>query len=165
MTGWRLGAAIGPSSIINIFAKLSINDESCTNHFVQYGGVEALNGDQSGAKKILSELKLRRDILSERLKNIEGLSLSIPNSTFYLFPDVTEIYEAMGSQSYEEFRLKVLNDTGISFCTREHFGTPFNSEKRKYVRFAYSGISIKDINKSMLILKKYWNNIMALELV
>jgi aspartate/methionine/tyrosine aminotransferase len=32
MTGWRLGAAIGPKNIIDVIAKLNVNDESCSNH-------------------------------------------------------------------------------------------------------------------------------------
>ena len=36
MTGWRLGATIGPKKIIDVIAKLNVNDESCPNHFIQY---------------------------------------------------------------------------------------------------------------------------------
>jgi aspartate/methionine/tyrosine aminotransferase len=50
MTGWRLGASIGPQPIIDVIAKLNLNDESCTNGFVQYAGIEALTGDQSGSR-------------------------------------------------------------------------------------------------------------------
>ena len=53
MTGWRLGAAIGPESVVDVITKINTNDESCTNHFVQYAGVEALQGDQSGSADIL----------------------------------------------------------------------------------------------------------------
>ncbi|SVC27899.1 uncharacterized protein METZ01_LOCUS280753, partial [marine metagenome] len=60
MTGWRLGAAIGPESIMKIFSKLSVNDESCTNHFVQYGGIEALKGNQDAAIFMLNKLQRRR---------------------------------------------------------------------------------------------------------
>ena len=38
MTGWRLGAAIGPAPVIQAIARLNTNDESCTTHFVQYAG-------------------------------------------------------------------------------------------------------------------------------
>ena len=34
MTGWRIGASIGPEPIISIWPD-NINDESCTNHFIQ----------------------------------------------------------------------------------------------------------------------------------
>ncbi len=156
MTGWRLGAAIGPADLMKIFAKLGVNDESCTNHFIQYGGMEALNGNQEGSQTILTELKKRRDALSAKLREIEGVSLFNPNSTFYLFPDITELYHQIGAQSYEDFRSRVLRETGVSFCTREHFGTPLPNEDRKYIRFAYSGISVSDIKESMSKLQEYF---------
>ena len=53
MTGWRLGAAVGPKDLIAVIATLNVNQESCTNHFVQWAGLEALTGDQTGAREIL----------------------------------------------------------------------------------------------------------------
>mgnify|MGYP001444304660 CR=1 FL=1 len=145
MTGWRLGAAIGPGELMKVFAKLSVNDESCTNHFIQYGGIEALTGSPEGAKSILKELKIRRDALANKLRDIPGVSLYKPESTFYLFPDITDIYKKLETKSYEDFRCRILRETGVSFCTREHFGTPFDNEDRQYIRFAYSGIPVDQI--------------------
>ena len=54
MGGWRLGASIASRRpITDVFIKLNTNLESCTNHFAQYAAVEALTGDQSGARRIL----------------------------------------------------------------------------------------------------------------
>ena len=39
MTGWRLGASIGPKEVVDVIAKINVNDESCSNHFVQWGGL------------------------------------------------------------------------------------------------------------------------------
>ena len=159
MTGWRLGAAIGPKKIMKIFSKLGTNDESCTNHFIQYGGVEALKGNQDGAHKILQRLKNRRDALSHNLNKINGIKLTIPNSTFYLFPEITEIFRKMNAESYEDFRKKTLLETGVSFCTREHFGKPLKSENKKFIRFAFSGISKNNIYEGTKKLKDYWSNL------
>ena len=159
MTGWRLGAAIGPEKIMEIFSKLGTNDESCTNHFIQYGGIEALAGNQDGANKILNRLRNRRDTLAKKLNQIKGLQFSIPNSTFYLFPDVTEIYNKMNAKSYEDFRRNTLLSTGVSFCTREHFGKTIEGEKRKYIRFAFSGISEDNINIGIEKLNDYWSTL------
>lgn len=159
MTGWRLGAAIGPEKIMKIFSKLGTNDESCTNHFIQYGGIEALAGNQDGANKILNRLRNRRDALAKKLNQIKGLQFSIPNSTFYLFPDVTEIYNKMNAKSYEDFRRNTLLSTGVSFCTREHFGKTIEGEKKKYIRFAFSGISEDNINIGIEKLNDYWSTL------
>ena len=155
MTGWRLGAAIGSSKLMKVFAKLAINDESCTNHFIQYGGIEALTGSPEGAKSILKELKIRRDALADKLRDIPGISLYKPESTFYLFPDITDIYKKLETKSYEDFRCRILRETGVSFCTREHFGTPFDNEDRQYIRFAYSGIPVEKIDEGMQKLKEF----------
>mgnify|MGYP001189485678 CR=1 FL=1 len=165
MTGWRLGAAIGPTDLMKVFAKLNVNDESCTNHFIQYGGIEALTGDQSGARDLVTELNLRRDVLAKYLNKMSGISCNIPDSTFYLFPDITELYHQMEAQSYEDFRSRVLKETGVSFCTREHFGTPIENEGRKYIRFAYSGIPVDEIEAGMARLKDYWDSFTSNETV
>jgi aspartate/methionine/tyrosine aminotransferase len=156
MTGWRLGAAIGPKEVIDVIAKLNVNDESCTNHFIQYAGIEAITGNQDGAKMILSTLRERRDALLDEFKKINGLTISKPNTTFYLFPDITEIYERMEFNSLEEFRLTTLRKTGVSFCTREHFGSTLTGETRKFIRFAYSGISVELIHEGIGRLINYW---------
>ena len=156
MTGWRLGAAVGPNKIIEIIAKLNVNQESCTNHFIQYAGIEALRGDQRGAEEIVDTLQERRDVLVEELKKIDGVVISKPNTTFYLFPDITDVYHRIGVKSLEEFRIKTLESTGVSFCTREHFGTPLTGETQKFIRFAYSGISVEEIREGIGRLKDYW---------
>jgi aspartate/methionine/tyrosine aminotransferase len=145
MTGWRLGAAVGPDELIAQITKINTNDESCTTHFVQAAGVEALQGDQSGAQAILAELERRRDAAVEQLQGVRGFVIAKPDSTFYLFPNVTEAMNALGFNEVAEFADAALRATGVSFCTRRHFGRPLPGETQQYVRFAYSGISVDDI--------------------
>lgn len=155
MTGWRLGAAIGPREIINIIGTLNVNDESCSNHFIQYGALEGLTGDQTGVRNILETLKKRRDVCVDLLNDIQGVSCYRPQVTFYLFPDVTEAMAAKGIDDYQSFADDILETTGVSMCTRAHFGRPLAGETRKYVRFAYSGIDVDRIEKGMGRLKGY----------
>jgi aspartate/methionine/tyrosine aminotransferase len=145
MTGWRLGAAVGPDELIAQITKINTNDESCTTHFVQAAGVEALQGDQTGAQAILAELERRRDGAVDELQKIPGFVLAKPDSTFYLFPNVTKAMDALGFSDVAEFADAALRATGVSFCTRRHFGRPLAGEIEQYVRFAYSGISVDDI--------------------
>lgn len=155
MTGWRLGAAIGPQKIIDAIAKLNVNDESCSNHFNQYGAIEGLTGDPSGPQKILTVLKERRNLCVDMLNSIEGVKCYRPNSTFYLFPNVTAVMAGRGFTDYEEFRKACLRETGVSFCTRRHFGRPLPAETQRYIRFAYSGIDTADIKTGLSKLKTY----------
>jgi len=149
MTGWRLGAGIGPDEVIAQITKINTNDESCTTHFVQEAGIEALQGDQSGAQAILFELERRRDAAVEQLQKISGFVIAKPESTFYLFPNVTDAMDALGFTEVAEFADAALRATGVSFCTRRHFGRPLPGETEQYVRFAYSGISVEDIQQGV----------------
>ncbi|MCG8513524.1 MAG: aminotransferase class I/II-fold pyridoxal phosphate-dependent enzyme [Halanaerobiales bacterium] len=155
MTGWRLGAALGPAGIIDGIAQINTNDESCTNHFVQYGGIEALRGDQSGAEKILKILRQRRDVAVEILNQIKGVVCHKPETTFYLFPNVTAAMERKGFKTLEEFQQAALEETCVSFCTRSHFGRPLPGETENYLRLAYSGIEQEDIIEGLTRLKEW----------
>jgi aspartate/methionine/tyrosine aminotransferase len=155
MTGWRLGAAVGPDELIAQITKINTNDESCTTHFVQAAGVEALQGDQSGALAILAELERRRDAAVDQLQTVPGFVIAKPDSTFYLFPNVTEAMTSLGFTEVAEFADAALRATGVSFCTRRHFGRPLPGETQQYVRFAYSGISVDDIQTGIGKLREW----------
>ena len=149
MTGWRLGAAIGPVKFIENISKINVNDESCSNHFIQYGALAGLQGSSEGPQQILSVLKERRDLLVDRLNRIPGVRCFRPEATFYLFPNVTGAMKRKGVADVEEFRKLVLQETGVSFCTRRHFGRPLPGETEQYIRFAYSGIDADQIKEGM----------------
>lgn len=155
MTGWRLGASIGPKEVVDVIAKINVNDESCSNHFIQYGALAGLEGDQTEVEAILDVLHARRDATIAGLNAIEGVSCYTPDSTFYLFPNVTELMERKGLTDYEDFRREALHATGVSFTTRLHFGRELPNEPNRYVRFAYSGIGVDDINEGMAALKEW----------
>jgi aspartate/methionine/tyrosine aminotransferase len=155
MTGWRLGAAIGPKEIIDIIAKLNVNDESCANHFIQYGAIEGLTGDQTEAKQILTTLKERRDMTVDILNSVEGVRCFRPNATFYLFPNITEAMKKKDLTDYDSFRIALLHETGVSVCTRLHFGRALEGEKDLYIRLAYSGIDTSEIREGLAKFKAF----------
>ncbi len=49
----------------------------------------------------------------------------------------------------EEFRKICLHETGVSFCTRRHFGRPLPDETEQYIRLNYSGIDVGQIKEGM----------------
>ena len=149
MTGWRLGAGVGPKEFIDAIARLNVNDESCSNQFVQWAGVEALRGDQSESKKLVQILKERRDVTYDLIKDIDGIKTLKTEITFYLFPNVTGAMKKKGIDTLDRFSDAALKNTGMSFCTREHFGRPLPSEDQYYIRLAYSGIDIPLIREAL----------------
>lgn len=156
MTGWRLGCSAGPADVMEAISKFNTNQESCSNHFVQAAGIACLTGPQEPQAQIIEALKGRRDVLVEALQGIDGVEVSRPETTFYLFPDVTEVFKRKGYTDPAKFRLDALYETGVSFCSREHFGRPLPGEDRVFIRFAYSGIDVDRIQVGIAALKNYW---------
>ena len=157
MTGWRLGAAIGPQNAVDIISKFNTNIESCTTHFIQRGMVEALEGDTSGPDNILAELRKRRDATVAGLNAIDGISVTAPNSTFYLFPNISAIMKRKNITDVNVLMKQALTETNVSFCTRKHFGRTVKNEIGDYLRFAYSGINVDNINEGMARLKLFFD--------
>ena len=149
MTGWRLGAAIAPVPVAEMIAKLNTNDESCTAHFVQWAGLEGITGDQSGPVALVNAMRSRRDATVAGVGAIAGMHTACPDATFYLFVNVTGAMHAKGFTDVAEFATAALHSTGVSFCTRRHFGRPQPGETDQYIRLAYSGIDIADITAGL----------------
>jgi len=157
MTGWRLGAAVGPAEVVNHINRLNTNDEACTTHFIQWAGIHltAPSAQDFLHNTLLPELKKRRDLIVPLLNKIPGFHAYLPKATFYVFVNVTKAMQLTKSQSLEEFRKLILSKTGVAVCQREHFGNALPSDTEFYIRFAYSGITCELIEESMKVLTEF----------
>ena len=64
-------------------------------------------------------------------------------------PQVKPDSDRMGYTAVGDFAAVALHQTGVSFCTREHFGRRQPGEERQYIRLAYSGIEVADIREGL----------------
>ncbi|OHB95599.1 MAG: aspartate aminotransferase [Planctomycetes bacterium RIFCSPLOWO2_02_FULL_50_16] len=92
MTGWRLGYAAGPENIIKAVIKLQDHTTSCANSIAQKAAVEALRGDQTPVRLMVEEFDKRRKYMVNRLKRLDGISCTMPEGAFYVFPNVSGLY-------------------------------------------------------------------------
>jgi aspartate/methionine/tyrosine aminotransferase len=163
MTGWRLGAVVGPTWLVDQITKINTNDEACTTHFIQKAGVTALTHPDAAKFTVdmVADLEIRRDLLATELASVPGFRPIKPTSTFYMIVEVKAAMSSMGITCLEEFRAKVLSDTGVSFCTRAHFGTPQPGESEMYVRFAFSGVTPDVIKEVGSVLRPYFEKVTA----
>ncbi len=161
MTGWRVGAMVCPTKYVETVARLNVNIESCTSHFSQYGALAALQEKQKAEqalKNLLMVLKERRDLAVKMLNETKGIICPTPQSSFYLFPEITGLMQSKGFDNYADFREDLLVKTGVSLCTREHFGKILPSEEEDqiyFARLAYSGIDSSNIIKALSKLQEY----------
>jgi aspartate aminotransferase len=90
MTGWRLGALVGPAEVMERMSALLQTTSSCVQPFIQAAGIEAIRGPQDAVYKMMQEYKERRDILVSGLNMIPGFSCQTPGGAFYAFPNITK---------------------------------------------------------------------------
>jgi DNA-binding transcriptional MocR family regulator len=60
-----------------------------------------------------------------------------------------------GFTDVEDFRRAVLHNTGVSVCSRLHFGRALPGETQQFIRLAYSGIDTPQIVEGLSRLKDY----------
>jgi aspartate aminotransferase len=144
MTGWRVGYGIMPVDIVKAMTQLQINVNSCTCTFNQIAGIEGLKGDQSGALKMVSEFKRRRDVIVDGLNDIPGFKCLRPKGAFYVFPNI----EGTGMQSRPLNDL-LMQEAGVAALP----GTAFGRFGEGYLRFSYAN-SIENIKTALANIKQ-----------
>jgi aspartate aminotransferase len=117
MTGWRLGYAVVPPSLIRTYGQLIINTISGAATFAQVGAVAALTGPQDDVDAMVVEFKARRDLVVDGLNAIPGIVCRRPVGAFYVFPSV-----AGTGLSGAELTERLLAEVGVCVLPGSAFG-------------------------------------------
>ncbi|MFN3273611.1 MAG: aspartate transaminase [Paracoccus sp. (in: a-proteobacteria)] len=86
MTGWRIGYATGPLPLIDAINKLQSQMSSCPSSVSQAAAAYALTADQSDVARTVEVYRQRRDRAHALINAIPGLSCTLPDGAFYLYP-------------------------------------------------------------------------------
>jgi aspartate aminotransferase len=122
MTGWRIGYAAGPSSLIAAMTMIQSQSTSNPCSIAQKAAVAALNGESTTVEEMVVAFEQRHSYLVERLTNIAGIEVIPADGTFYSFPNVQEIIERRGFQNDIDFADQLLNHTGLAVVPGSAFG-------------------------------------------
>ena len=87
MTGWRIGYGVGPAPLVGAINKLQSQMSSCPASMSQAAAAAAMEGDQSFITDCVKVYKQRRDLAVAAINAIPGLSCSVPDGAFYLYPN------------------------------------------------------------------------------
>jgi len=117
MTGWRLGFALGPRTLIDPILRYHQYMITSTTTFAQWGGVTALQGDQGPSLAMVEKFRKRRDFLTDAVNGLPGFSCTKPSGAFYLFPSIAET-----GLSGKELSQRLLEEAGVATVAGEHFG-------------------------------------------
>jgi len=95
MTGWRIGYAGGPQEIIKAMKKVQSQSTSNPTSISQVATQAALEGPQDCIRTMTTAFKERHDYVVERLNRIPGIRCLPTDGTFYVFPQVEGLIEAL----------------------------------------------------------------------
>jgi len=136
MTGWRIGYAAGPREIIDAVNKLQGHTSGNPCSVSQWASVTALQEDASFMQEWVAEFKKRRDYIVKELNKIEGISCSIPQGAFYVFPNIKGILGKKFNGTIIENSVNLaeylLEKAKIAVVPGEAFGT------EGYIRFSFA---------------------------
>lgn len=122
MTGWRIGYAGGPESLINAMKTVQSQSTSNPCSIAQKAAVEALNGGDASIKTMVNAFHERHDRVVKRLQAIPGIEVIPADGTFYIFPNVEGIIRRRGFANDIEFAERLLQDVGVALVPGSAFG-------------------------------------------
>lgn len=117
MTGWRLGYAAGPKSLISALNKMQSQSVSCVSPIAQQAALAALTGDQAFVSKGAQIFADRARLMVERLAKIEGIDFIPPDGAFYAFIGVQKLLGRKTAAGQV-----IADDTGFAACLLQEFG-------------------------------------------
>jgi aspartate/methionine/tyrosine aminotransferase len=136
MTGWRIGFTAAPKEIIAAMSKVQSHNTSNASSIAQMASVEAFNGPQFEIQKMVAEFLKRRNYLVQKLSQIRGVSCYKPQGAFYLFPNVTALfdkaYQGMEIRNSYGLSYYLLKEARVALVPGEAFGM------EGYIRMSYA---------------------------
>jgi len=129
MTGWRIGFAVWPESLVDAATRLCVNDHSCVNAATQWAAKAALEGPQDAVDAMMTAFARRRRTMVDGLNALPGVRCAEPGGAFYAFPNI----EGTGMTA-REAQDRFLSEAGVATVA----GTSFGAFGEGYVRFSYA---------------------------
>jgi len=148
MTGWRAGFALGPKQVISAMSKLQSQSTSNTASMVQRASIAALTGSQECVSEMRADYIKLRDRVLEGFKSIPGLTCTVPQGAFYVYPNISAFIGKGGIKSASDLAAKLLSEAHVVVVPGEAFGT------ENHIRLSYA-VSGDVIDKGVQRMRDY----------
>ena len=132
MTGWRIGYAAGPDSIISAMKTIQSQSTSNPCSISQVAAIAALSGNQAPVSEMTAAYKQRHDFVVGALNSIAGIECRPGEGTFYAFPRVVGALQALDLASDIELVERLINEADVACVPGSAFGAP------GYVRLSFA---------------------------
>jgi aspartate aminotransferase len=149
MTGWRAGFALGPKVIIAAMSKLQSQSTSNAATFVQKASIAAVSGSQECVLEMRAEYVRLRDQILKGFETIPGLTCTVPQGAFYVYPNVSKFIGKGGVKSATDLAAKLLSVAHVVVVPGEAFGTA------DHIRLSYA-VSHDVIDEGVKRMREYF---------
>jgi aspartate aminotransferase len=148
MTGWRAGFALGPKQIISAMSKLQSQSTSNTASMVQQASIAALSASQECVVAMRDDYIKLRDRILEGFKTIPGLTCTVPEGAFYVYPNISAFLGKGGIKTASDLASKLLTEAHVVTVPGEPFGT------HEHIRLSYA-VSADVIDKGVARIREF----------
>jgi aspartate aminotransferase len=128
MTGWRIGFIAAAKWIADGIEKLQGQVTSGTNSIAQKAAVAAFNGTLDHAYEMKAAYDRRRKLVVEKLREIPGFKVNMPDGAFYAFPDISYYFGKSDGKTMindsDDFCSWLLADAFVATVAGSGFGAP-----------------------------------------
>ena len=128
MTGWRIGFIAAAKWIADGIEKLQGQVTSGTNSIAQKAAVAAFNGTLDHAYEMKAAYDRRRKLVVEKLREIPGFKVNMPEGAFYAFPDISYYFGKSDGTTVikdsDDFCSWLLADAFVATVAGSGFGAP-----------------------------------------
>lgn len=127
MTGWRIGYAGGPASLVKAMLVIQSNATSGASSVSQAAAVAALNGPQELLPVMRDTYRRRRDLVVEALRSIPGMTCAMPDGAFYAYPGIAGCLGRTSAggkpiRTDDDFALALLDEQHVAVVSGSAFG-------------------------------------------
>jgi aspartate aminotransferase len=116
MTGWRLGWLVGPRSTEDAIRDIVLYNNMGVPTFNQFGAIEALRHGEDFLKDQIGLWRANRDMVRDRFKDNERISINYPPATFYNF------FRVQGQHDCMQLAKNLIDQAGIGLAPGCAFG-------------------------------------------
>lgn len=146
MTGWRIGYTAGPEDAIKAMSKIQSHSTSNPTSIAQRAALAAIIGSQEPVVEMVKAFQKRRDLICQRLDDIDGVEYVRPQGAFYIFPDFSSHYgrtiNGHSINSSQELATYFLDEAKVGAVPGDGFGAD------NHMRFSFATSEI-EINRGL----------------
>ena len=150
MDGWRIGYLAAPSWMMPGLLKITANDVTHVNTFVQAGALAAVTQAQGELSDLVAEDRRKRDLVVRRLNQMPGVRCALPEGSIYAFPDISQT--GIPSQLLAE---RLLDEAHVVV----EAGSFYGEGGEGHLRVCFGSESLERLDEGMNRLSSFFNSL------